>query len=202
MSRTVIWELQGQVAILRLCNSPANAVNQQFLQDIHQCLSEIEKEEKIKAMVVMSNLAIIFATSVLEHGVEAKAERLQNNLLLFDVIRKIHSQSFPSIAIVSGFALGEGFELALACDYRIATKSARFGYLHGGCPTKMGEDSLIELIGATKATEISVEGQIIGGIEAKRIGLVDRIISTLPIMSDVFEVDNLVFSQLGKAFLA
>ncbi|MEH6994213.1 enoyl-CoA hydratase/isomerase family protein [Neobacillus drentensis] len=202
MYSTVNWELLGQIAILQFCNSPGNSVNQQFLQDLRQCLTEMERVEKIRAMVVMSTLEIIFATSDLEQGEEAKDECPPNNILLFDVIKKIHSQSFPSFAIVSGFALGNGFELALACDYRIATKSARFGYLSGTSPTKMGEDAINKMIGDTKAKEISLFGQIIGGIEAKRIGMVDRIISAPPLMSNMSEVENLVITQLGNAFLA
>lgn len=199
MSQSVSWEMQGQIAVIKLNNPPVNAVNEKLLCDLDLCLNEVELEETVKAMVVMSTSEVIFATSDSKKEAGNNEEYGINNKLLYEIINKIKTQPFPAIAIVSGLALEEGFELALACDYRLATKSARFGLLNGPSSTKQGESSLISLIGQEKAKEVTELGQIYGGMEAKRIGIVDRLISTKHLVSEGMEIENLVYSQLGKA---
>ncbi|MGG1674322.1 enoyl-CoA hydratase/isomerase family protein [Neobacillus sp. NRS-1170] len=199
MERTVNWELQGNIAIIRFCNPPTNDVSLYFLSDFLHCLNEIDEEKNIKVLVVMSSLEIVFSTSTVGRTAEDKDEVRTSNKLLSDVIEKLTSQTYPTIAIVSGYATGAGFELALACDYRIATKSARFGFTNRTKPTNFTKAALINLIGTAKSQEVSQIGQIIAGNDAKKIGLVDRTIRGSIIMSDGLEIENLIFSQLGKA---
>jgi len=199
MSRSVCWEMQGQIAAIKLNHPPVNAINGKLLIDFNHCLNEIERQETVKAMVLMSTSEVIFATSASKKETGNKEDGEINRKLFFEIINKIRTLPFPAIAIVSGLALEEGFELALACDYRLATKSARFGFLNGSSPTKFGKSSLVSLIGQEKANEVIELGKIYGGIEAKRIGIVDRLIGTKHLLSEGMEMEKLVNSQLGKA---
>ena len=188
MSRTVNWELQGRVAILQLGNSLTNAINHHFLHDMHQCLNEIEKQEQVKAIVVKSSQEKVFATSgLVKRGEDKEVSDTQQNLL-YDVLKKLALMPYPTIAIISGIAMGAGFELALACDLRIADESARFGFLHGTCPTTIGAAALIDLIGHARAKEVMWFGQTIEATEACRLGIVNRILPTQQLMNEGIEM--------------
>ncbi|MGG1674996.1 enoyl-CoA hydratase/isomerase family protein [Neobacillus sp. NRS-1170] len=200
MSPLVSWVKQGKIAILRFSNSPANVVNVEFLFDLNLCLKEIELEKSVEAIVVMSTSEITFATSELERGDHADGSL--KSQLLEKAVQTMKEQSFPSIAIISGYATGEGFEMALACDYRVATKSARFGFSNGAIRTKDSEATLKSLIGYEKAKEVRVFRQIYGGIEAKKIGIVDQLISAPPLFNEEIVVEKFVNNQLGKMIKA
>ncbi|MCU6598997.1 enoyl-CoA hydratase/isomerase family protein [Peribacillus frigoritolerans] len=201
MPRTVNWELQGRVATLQLGNSLTNAVNQPFLRDFHQCLFEIEKQEQVKAIVVRSSQEKVFATTgLVKRGEEKESDKNRN--LLYDVLKKLALMPYPTIAIVSGIALGAGFELALACDLRIANESARFGFLNGTCPTTIGAAALIDLIGHSRAKEVMWFGQTIDASEACRLGIVNRILPTHQLMDEGLEMAFAAGAQHEKLFKA
>jgi enoyl-CoA hydratase/carnithine racemase len=85
----------------------------------------------------------------------------------------------PVIAAIEGDAMGIGLELALACDFRIASEKARFGFSQirtGRMPSNGGTQRLPRLIGRTKATEMILTGEGIDAEEARRVGLVHRIV--------------------------
>ncbi|MFA1710156.1 enoyl-CoA hydratase/isomerase family protein [Peribacillus frigoritolerans] len=201
MSRTVNWELQGRVAIVQLGNSLTNAVNHLFLHDLHQCLNEIEKREQVRAVVVKSSQEKVFATTFLvKRGEEEESDK--NRHLLYEVLKKIALMPYPTIAIVSGLAMGAGFELALACDLRIADESARFGFLHGTCPTTIGAAALIDLIGHARAKEVMWFGQTIEATEACRLGIVNRILPTHQLMNEGIEMAFAAGAQHERLFKA
>ncbi|WP_249593860.1 enoyl-CoA hydratase/isomerase family protein [Peribacillus frigoritolerans] len=202
MPRTVNWELQGRVATLQLGNSLTNAVNQSFLHDFHHCLIEIEKQKQVKAIVVKSSQEKVFATTGLVKRGEEKEDSDKNQNLLYGVLKKLALMPYPTIAIVSGIAMGAGFELALACDLRIANESARFGFLNGTCPTAIGAAALIDLIGHSRAKEVMWFGQTIEASEACRLGIVNRILPTHQLMNEGLEMAFAAGAQHEKLFKA
>jgi enoyl-CoA hydratase/carnithine racemase len=87
----------------------------------------------------------------------------------------------PVIAAIGGDAIGIGLELALACDIRIANENARFGFpqiREGQIPSNGGTQRLPRLIGQAKATEMILTGELIDAVDARRIGLIHRIVSS------------------------
>jgi len=86
----------------------------------------------------------------------------------------------PVIAAIGGDAVGFGLEMALACDIRIGTENAHFGFpqIKQGCiPSNGGTQRLPRLIGHAKALEMILTGELIGAEEAKRVGLLNRVVS-------------------------
>jgi len=96
------------------------------------------------------------------------------------VFAKLDRLPFPSIALVNGFALGGGAELALACTFRLATANARFGLPEiklGLIPGYGGTQRLPRLVGEARAAEIILTGRMVGAEEALAIGLINRIVA-------------------------
>lgn len=90
----------------------------------------------------------------------------------------IEDHPWPTVALVDGFALGGGAELAMACDVRISTPTAKWGFPEvtlGIVPSAGGLFRLQRLVGAGKAVELAMTGLRIDGVEAHRIGLVNRL---------------------------
>lgn len=97
----------------------------------------------------------------------------------------------PTIAVVEGWALGGGCELALACDLRLTTADAQWGLPEvrlGIVPSAGGLTRLTELIGRSLATDLVLTGRRIGGAEAYRIGLAQRLIDADRLESQLSEV--------------
>jgi enoyl-CoA hydratase len=95
------------------------------------------------------------------------------------VFAKLAALPMISIALVNGFAFGGGLELALACDFRLATRNARLGLPEiklGLIPGYGGTQRLPRLIGEARALELILSGRAVDAAEAERIGLVNRLI--------------------------
>jgi enoyl-CoA hydratase/carnithine racemase len=97
---------------------------------------------------------------------------------LHDAIEAVHKAPFPVIAAVNGHALGAGFELAIACDLRIAAAEATFGLpeVRVGVPSVIQAALLPLLIGPARAAELLLTGQTIGAEQALAWGLVNRVV--------------------------
>lgn len=95
--------------------------------------------------------------------------------------RLLHLMEKPTVAAVHGHALGAGFQLALACDLRIAAEDAQFAIWelrYGIIPDLGGNEPLASLVGIARAKEIVWTGRLIDAEEADRIGLVNRVVPT------------------------
>jgi enoyl-CoA hydratase/3-hydroxyacyl-CoA dehydrogenase len=101
------------------------------------------------------------------------------------VLKDIETMEKPVIAVINGFALGGGLELALACDIRLASSEARMGFPEVGLgifPGVGGTQRSARLIGKGKACELIFTGDMISAEEAERIGLVNRVVSPRELM--------------------
>jgi len=166
-----------------------NALNLELLNELNTLLDEIQKDEKIRA-VVITGAGRAFSVGADLREAEKLDEAgvknfIQTGQQLFD---KIENFDKPVIAALNGFTLGGGVELALACDIRIASEDARIGNPEvavGLIPAWGGTVRLPKIIGKGKATELILTGGQIDAKEAERIGLVNKTVTADELNSTV-----------------
>ena len=185
MVRTVTWENQGRVAIVHLSNPPINSVNWRLLKDLGQTLDEIEKSEEVRVLLIVSTNSKIFAVGRNERS---EANQHVETKLLSSVLKRLAEQPIPTISIISGNAIGAGFELALACDLRVSSEISKFGFYNDVSPTSFSSAILKELTGPAKAKELMWVGQLIGAQEAVDVGVVNRIFTEDHLMNEGLEM--------------
>ncbi|MEQ8236311.1 MAG: enoyl-CoA hydratase-related protein, partial [Syntrophomonadaceae bacterium] len=116
--------------------------------------------------------------------------------------RKLEAMEKPSIAAVNGFALGGGCELAMACDFRIASTSAKFGQPEVGLgitPGFGGTQRLPRLVGPGMAKQMLYTADIIDANEALRIGLVNSVVAPEELMDFVKKIAKRIYSKAPVA---
>lgn len=183
---TLIWseetlaETDQKLGIITL-NRPAkrNAISQEMIAELHELLSQCEGRTDLGALVIHGAGDRAFAAGadiaqLRERNAVAALARI--NAALF---RRIEEHPLPVIAAVEGYALGGGCELAMACDIRIAGRTARFGQPEVGLGIIPGAGAiqrLPKLVGLGRAKELIFSGALIDAEEAERIGLVNRVV--------------------------
>ena len=181
--RYIDFHLAAEVGILSLCRTEAlNALNGELLDQLTEVIGELKKRKAVRgrrvhALILKgSGRAFVAGADVTEFfGSDAKGiERIA--LGVFKLFADIESLRVPVIALLDGFTLGGGNELAMSAHYRIATENAVIGQPEvklGIIPGYGGLQRLPRLVGPARAAEMSINGEPIGGRDAVRLGLAD-----------------------------
>ncbi|MFZ0502701.1 MAG: enoyl-CoA hydratase [Chthoniobacterales bacterium] len=181
--QNILCETRGPVGILIL-NRPErrNALSTALMREVVHALQGWEADDAIGAMILMGNDKAFAA------GADIQEMQDQTFAALFlqdfpegrgGAWTRVSAIRKPIIAAVSGYALGGGCELAMACDFIIAADNAKFGQpevMIGAMPGAGGTQRLTRLIGKSKAMEMCLTGRFIDANEAERAGLVSRVI--------------------------
>ncbi len=189
----VIYDKQDGVAVIRL-NRPKvlNAMNKRLWLDMQAALEDARTDEGIKVVVVTGEGRAFSTGADLKESKTRSIEDYRDYLVsLQEVSRTIIRFEKPTIAAVNGFAIGSGYELALACDIRIAAEEAKIGSPEAKVTSSVtgGAFRLVQdLIGPGKARELLFTGEYIDGVEAQRIGLVNRAVPAEKLMETVMEM--------------
>ncbi len=177
---SVVYKETPPIAWIRV-NRPdkLNAINLDVVNGILRSLKEAEKDE-IKVVVITGEGRAFSAGADVSMFKDLKpVEAFELSKKLNESFREIREFPKPVIAMINGFALGGGLELAMACDIRIASNKAQFGQPEitlGIMVGAGGSYRLPELVGIAKAKELLFTGDIIGAEDALRIGLVNRVV--------------------------
>lgn len=175
----VLVEKDGAIGVVTMNRPQAlNALSYALVKDICLALEELDADPEIRAIVVTGGEKVFAAGADIKEMAERGPfdERIQERLVYRDRINRIGK---PMIAAVNGFALGGGCELAMSCDIIIASESARFGQPEvnlGIIPGSGGTQRLTHLLGKHRAMELVLTGDIIGAVEAERLGLINRVL--------------------------
>ena len=175
----IIYEKGRGIATIKL-NRPKvlNAMNKQLWVDVQNALVDAKNDVAVKALVITGEGRAFSTGADLKESktrtMDAYREYLEE---LQEASRKIIRFEKPTIAAINGYALGSGYELALACDIRIAAEEAQIGSPEAKVTSSItgGAFRLVQdLIGPGKAKELLFTGEYIDGKEAERIGLVNK----------------------------
>ena len=176
---TILYSKQTPIVVVSL-NRPQvlNAMNHQLWLDLKSALEMIRSDEDIKIMILTGEGRAFSSGADLKDSKGRSQEAYRSYLEeLQEASRKLLYFDKPTIAAINGYALGSGYELALACDLRIVAHEAQIGSPEAKVTSSVtgGALRLIQnLVGSGKAKELLFTGVYIDGREAERIGLVNR----------------------------
>jgi enoyl-CoA hydratase len=157
-----------------------NALNFELLRDLGAALDQVAAGDA-RALLVTGAGDRAFCAGADIKELMGRSLRAQHEGAAFGhtVFAKLDALPIPSIALINGYAFGGGLELALACTFRIALRTARLGLPEiklGLIPGYGGTQRLPRLIGEARALEMILTGRTVEAEEAERIGLINRII--------------------------
>jgi enoyl-CoA hydratase len=180
VSALIALEL-GRVAHLELANPPLNLFTGELVLELRDALRAIEAADDIRAVVVSGRGERAFSAGshVGEFEDQAGEAGRDRHQLDQDVWRQLAELPMPTIAAIEGHCLGGGLELALCCDIRIASETARLGLTEvrlAVIPGSGGTQRLPRVVGASPAKELILSGRVLEATEAERIGLVNRVV--------------------------
>ena len=179
---TLLCEVGEQVAVVTL-NRPKvlHALNAMVFDELETVFAALSVDETVRVILLTGAGEKAFAAGAdLNEVLQADAEAGETMARRGQgVFRLIEMCGKPVIALVNGFALGGGCELALACTLRIASETARLGQPEvklGLVPGYGGTQRLPRLVGSAAALKMMLTGEMVGAVEALRIGLVDEVV--------------------------
>jgi len=176
---TIIYTQKDHIAYITL-NRPDvdNAINQQLAQELEDVCQQINQDETIYVVIITGAGDRAFCCGSELEGTESSVKP-KDVSARYSVATAIASIDRPVIAAINGDALGQGLELALGCDIRLALSRARFGFPQvalGLIPMDGGTQRLPRIVGKGKALELILTAETINAEEAFDIGLVNKVV--------------------------
>ena len=199
---TILTETRGRVGLVTLHRPEAmNALNPTVLGELMEALEAFDVDDNVGALVITGSEKVFAAGADIKFMAEASEAEMRQSPFIgsFDRIRKIKK---PVIAAVSGWALGGGCELAMACDMIVASEKAKFGQPEitiGVIPGAGGTQRLTLAVGKAIAMEMVLNNRTLSAQEALGFGLVNRVV---PVESFLNEAVSLAEEIAGRAPLA
>lgn len=186
----VRFALDGGVARITLARPPLNILTIAMMEAINEALEEVARQPTLKALVLAAEGKAFSAGVAIE---DHMGDRVKPMLHAFhQIFRHLHALDCPSVAVVQGPALGGGAELATFCDLVIASATATLGQpeIKVGVFPPIAALHYPTRVGAARALQLLLSGQVVPARDAERIGLVDRVVPP-------DELDAAVTAELG-----
>jgi enoyl-CoA hydratase len=192
----------GNVGLVRL-NRPRqlNALNSTLMEELAEALEAFDHDDAVRCIVITGNERVFAAGADIKEmaGTSPVEMLLSDNIARWDRIRRIKK---PIIAAVSGYCLGGGCEMAMACDIIIASESAQFGQPEiniGVIPGAGGTQRLTRAIGKSQAMEMVLTGRRMSAREAQAAGLVSRVVPIEACLDEALKLAREIASQAPLA---
>jgi enoyl-CoA hydratase len=196
-------EHRGPVTVATIAHPPANAINAAVIAGIREALEAAAASDDCRVLVITGDGDRFFAAGAdITEFATSGGEGIVGSQSLTP---EIEGCRIPVIAAVNGIAFGGGCEIALSCDLRVASSTARFGQPEiklGIIPGWGGTQRLPRLIGRTAAMELLLTGDPIDAEQALALGLVNAVVQPDELQDKVFELGNRIASQAPLAVAA
>ncbi|MGJ3262112.1 MAG: enoyl-CoA hydratase [Salinarimonas sp.] len=188
---TILSETRGKVGLVTLNRPQAlNALNSTLIAELNQALDGWERDPAIGCIVITGSEKAFAAGADIKEmsGLSYPQTYLDDFITAWD---KVAARRKPIVAAVSGFALGGGCELAMMCDFILASETAKFGQPEiklGVMPGAGGTQRLTRFVGKAKAMEMCLTGRMMDAAEAERAGLVSRVLPVEQLLDEALKV--------------
>jgi enoyl-CoA hydratase len=195
-------KVEEQIATLTISRPQAlNALNSKFFSEMHSLLDEIKTRNDIRVMIITGEgKAFVAGADIAEMANMDSKQGTAFSKTGQQAFDKIGELPFPVIAAINGFALGGGCELAMACDFRIASSKAKLGQPEvnlGLIPGYAGTQRLSRFVGLGDALFLLMTAEMINAEEALRLGLVQKVTEPEKLMEECLKIANTI-KKKGK----
>ncbi|MBF4695583.1 enoyl-CoA hydratase-related protein [Fusibacter ferrireducens] len=201
---TLSFEMVNKIGILTI-NKPEslNALNTKVLKELSIAVDRVKEREDVDVLIITgAGKAFVAGADITEMKDMNAQEGRAFGTFGMHVFRKIELLEKPVIAVINGFALGGGCELAMCCDIRIASEKAKFGQPEVGLgitPGFAGTQRLTRLVGMGRAKELIFTAEIITAEQALNIGLVNSVVSSEALMRTALAMANKISANAQLA---
>jgi enoyl-CoA hydratase/carnithine racemase len=174
-------DVDGGVGTIRLERPPMNALSRQMQEELRAAAAEAQQRADVRAVVVYGGPKVFAAgVDVKEMADMSYSDMAVRAGALSSAFGAVAAIAKPTVAAITGYALGGGYELALCCDRRVAGDNAKVGQpeiLLGLIPGAGATQRLTRLVGPARAKDIVYTGRFVGAAEALDIGMVDEVVA-------------------------
>lgn len=193
-------EVKDQIALVTINRPEAmNALNTRFFNEMDQVVADISSRSDVRVMIITgSGKAFVAGADIAEMVDKTPAEGSAFSRLGQNTFSSFGEMDIPVIAAINGFALGGGLELAMGCDFRIASSKARFGQPEvnlGLIPGYAATQRLPRLTGMGDALYLLMTAEMIDAADALRIGLVQKVVEPEELMETVMGIAKTIISK-------
>ena len=196
--QTITLERRGRVALITFNRPKAlNALNSELMREVCSCAEACDADAEIGCIVLTgSEKAFAAGADIKEMQDKSSVDMYATDH--FSGWERLTRVRKPVIAAVSGFALGGGCEVAMMCDFIIASETAKFGQPEiklGVTPGMGGSQRLTRLVGRAKAMDMCLTGRMMDAAEAERAGLVSRVVPAARLLDEAIEAATAIASM-------
>ena len=196
---TLLVSKEGMVGVITLNRPEAlNALNTKMVTELIEALSEFEKDEGVRCLVMTGNEKAFSAGADIKEMAQITAIEMAMTGHFFPLWDKVGKYPKPIVGALSGFVLGGGLELAMSCDVLVASETTQLGQPEidiGVMPGGGGTQRLTRAVGKYKAMEMVLTGKRIGAEEARSLGLVSRVVPKEAYLGEAKKVASEIASK-------
>ena len=194
MSKTVLLEVKNGIGYITIKRPEAlNALSSQVLADLNEVLDQVEKSEEIRVVIVIGagEKAFVAGADIKEMDLMSPIQAFEYMTFANDTFTRLSDLRQPTIAVINGYALGGGMELALSTDIRIGFEKTVVGFPEVGLgiiPGFAGTQRMSRLIGTSRAKELIFTARTVKGQEAYDLGILNKLVPAEELLSSAEEL--------------
>ena len=194
MSKTVLLEVKNGIGYITINRPEAlNALSSQVLADLNEVLDQVEKSEEIRVVIVTGagEKAFVAGADIKEMDLMSPIQAFEYMTFANDTFTRLSDLRQPTIAVINGYALGGGMELALSTDIRIGFEKTVVGFPEVGLgiiPGFAGTQRMSRLIGTSRAKELVFTARTVKGQEAYDLGILNKLVPAEELLSSAEEL--------------
>lgn len=194
MSKTVLLEVKNSIGYITINRPEAlNALSSQVLTDLNDVLDQVENSEDIRVVIVTGSgeKAFVAGADIKEMDLMSPIQAFEYMTFANNTFTRLSDLRQPTIAVLNGYALGGGMELALSTDIRIGYEKTVVGFPEVGLgiiPGFAGTQRMSRLIGTSRTKELIFTARTVKGQEAYELGILNKLVSVEELLSSAEEL--------------